>query len=104
MENFDVEVAQKLKISQDNTFKLLDKFEQELWDLTEYSLRDYATFDDNIMTFAISKQTFNDINIPLGKYKLSKDTENTYSYRIGHPLAKRIIENAIDKNLPIKQL
>src|SRR5574344_1163821 len=36
LENFDVEVAQKLKISKDNTNKFLDKFEQELWDLTKY--------------------------------------------------------------------
>ena len=104
LENFDVEVAQKLKISQDNTFKLLDRFEQELWDLTEYELRNYATFDDDIMTFAINRQPYSDINIPLGKYKLSKDTENAYSYRIGHPLAKKIIENTKDKTLPIKEL
>lgn len=104
LENFDVEVAQKLKISQDNTAKLLDRFEQELWDLTKHTLRDYAVFDDDIMTFTLDKIPYYDADISLGKYKLSKETENAYSYRIGHPLASKIIEKTKDKVLPVKKL
>lgn len=104
LENFDIEVAQKLKTNQDDTIRLLSKFEQELWDLTKYELRNYAIFNDDIMTFTLNQQPFENINISLGKYKLSKDAENAYSYRIGHPLAKKIISNAINYNLPIKSL
>lgn len=104
LENFDVEVAKKLKISNNNTKKFLDKFEQELWDLTKYCLNDYATFDDDNKFFMLDKNPFPEISVDKGPYKLGKNIEDAHTYRVGHKLAKCILNKYKDIQLPIKEL
>lgn len=104
LENFDVEVAQKLKLSKDNTEKYLDKFEQKLWDLTKYYLNNYAEFDNDEKYFMLNRNPFPELEINRGPYRLGKNIENANTYRIGHPLAQTIIKNCKDKKLPLKEL
>lgn len=104
LENFDVEVAQKLKISKDNTEKFLDKFEQKLWDLTKYCLGDCATFDDKNKFFLLDKNPFSEIDVNRGPYRLGKNIEDANTYRAGHPLARCIMNKYKHINLAIKEL
>ena len=104
LENFDIEVARKLKTSQDDTFILLSNFEQELWDLTTHTLKNFASFDNDTKTFELKNLPNDFKDISLGRYNLSKNSDNAYSYRIGHPLAVQIIEKNKDLNLPIKEI
>lgn len=104
LENFDVEVAQKLKLSKNNTEKFVNKFEQELWDLTKYYLKDYACFDDNNMSFMLNKNPFPDLKINKGLYRLGKNVEDANTYRAGHPLALRLLTNCKNFKLQPKEL
>ncbi len=104
LENFDVDVAQKLKINKDNTEKFLNKFEQKLWDLTKYCLADCATFDDKKMFFMLDKNPYLDLNINKGPYKLGKNVEDANTYRAGHPLAQRILNTYKNLELSPKEL
>ncbi|MGN0031221.1 MAG: SNF2-related protein [Candidatus Gastranaerophilaceae bacterium] len=104
LENFDAEVAQKLKLSKDSTEKYLDKFEQKLWDLTKYYLNDYADFDDNSKYFMLNKNPFPELKINRGPYRLGKNIEDANTYRVSHPLAQRIFADTKSKNLPIQEL
>lgn len=104
LENFDLEVAQKLKTREGSTQLLLSRFEQELWDLTSHMLKDFADFDEESKTFMLRSLPYNMGSEFLGTYKLDKNVENAYSYRVGHPLAKEIINDAKDKELPLKEL
>ena len=104
LENFDVEVAQKLKLSKDSTEKYLDKFEQKLWDLTKYYLNDYADFDDNKKYFMLNKNPFPELEINRGPYRLGKNIEDANTYRVSHPLAQRIFADTKSKKLPIQEL
>lgn len=104
LENFDVEVAQKLKLSKDSTEKYLDKFEQKLWELTKYYLNDYADFDDVEKYFMLNKNPFPELEINRGPYRLGKNIEDANTYRVSHPLAQKIFANSKNKELPIKEL
>lgn len=104
LENFDVEVAQKLKLSKDNTEKYLDKFEQKLWDLTKYCLENYAEFNDEKKYFMLNSNPFPDMNINRGPYRMGKNIEDANTYRIGHTLAQKILDKYKNKELPIKEL
>lgn len=104
LENFDVEVAEKLKLSKDNTEKYLDKFEQKLWELTKYCLKDYAEFNEKGKYFMLNKNPFPELKINVGPYRLEKNTEDTNTYRVGHPLAWKILKNCKEKKLPVKEL
>lgn len=104
LENFDIEVAQKLKLSKDNTEKYLDKFEQKLWELTKYSLNNCAEFNDDKKYFMLNKNPFPELEINRGPYRLGKNIEDANTYRVSHPLAQKIFANSKNKELPIKEL
>ncbi len=104
LENFDVDVAKKLKISKDKTEHCLNQFEKELWNLTKYYLSNYATFDDNNLYFMLDKNPFPQLNINNGPYKIGKNIEDANTYRVGHPLAQNIINECKNKHLPVKEL
>lgn len=104
LENFDVEVAQKLKLSKDNTEKYLDKFEQKLWELTKYYLNDYAEFNDDKKYFMLNQNPFPELEINRGPYRLGKNIEDANTYRVSHSLAQKIFINSKNKELPIKEL
>lgn len=104
LENFDVEVAQKLKLSKDNTEKYLDKFEQKLWELTKYYLNNCAEFNDDKKYFMLNKNPFPELEINRGPYRLGKNIEDANTYRVSHPLAQRIFADTKSKKLPIQEL
>lgn len=104
LENFDVEVAQKLKLSKDSAEKYLDKFERELWNLTKYYLNDYAKFNDDKKYFMLNKNPFPELEINRGPYRLGKNIEDANTYRVSHLLAQRIFIDTKSKKLPVREL
>ncbi len=104
LENFDEEVAEKLQISKNFTEKFLNKFNEQLWNITKIYLNGYAKFDEVQKSFILEKNPFQDICVNFGLYKFCQDGECANTYRIGHPLAEKIIENYKNKKLDIKEL
>jgi len=115
LENVDQEVIRKLKVSFEETKGYLNLFEQRLWKVTQYYLKDYATFGSNDYSFKLTKNPFKGENINPGPYIILKPQigqrksdipipDDTNIYRIGHPLAKQILENCRLATTPIKQL
>jgi superfamily II DNA or RNA helicase len=97
LENFDEEVAEKLKISRQKSQEFLNKYELWLWNLTKHYLKPHACFDSEKCAFNLSESLFKDI--PSGLYRIGKNIEDAYVYRIGHPLAQRILNDIQGKNL-----
>lgn len=96
-ENFDEEVIEKLKISQNASKEYLNQFERELLLLTRYKLdNEYARFE-NDTKFKLFKQPYKSIQKGIYEYK----SNDTYSenYRVGHPLAQNIINEYRNKKL-----
>lgn len=112
LENFDEEVAQKLRINFKESAASLTKFNKALWLLTRYALRDTARFDENGASFHLFDT---DIKDYAGRYcLLNADTgtrrsqlaipEHTQIYRVGHPLARHIIAEYINADLPCRDV
>jgi hypothetical protein len=78
----------------------LNKYESLLWILTKYYLNDYADFATDEYSFVLKNNPFSDLNLSLGPYKLAKNIDNSHIYRIGHPIAQRILNTAKEKQLP----
>lgn len=105
LENFDSEVHEKLKINLQASQEYLDRYESLLWQLTQFKLGASARFDEKAATFDLERNPFSDVpDVPLGRYKLGPATENTHIYRLGHPLAQRIVKCAADAELPCSHL
>lgn len=104
LENFDEEVREKLKSNFLETRQSLSKFEEKLWLLTQFMLQDKAVFNQDY-SFTLKENPYPELHIHEGPYLILKTNErgkksetevpdNTNIYRVGHPLAQRIIQEA----------
>ena len=103
LENFDAEVHDRLKINMKTTQEYLDKYERMLWGLTKFELKHDAVFDENYLTFFLKKRP-DGINTQVGNFYLGKRALDGHRYRLMHPLAQHLIENAKSKELLPKHL
>lgn len=92
LDNFDQEVVEKVRIQSSG---LLDRFNERLWLLTRYLLADYARFDGNHYSFYLTRNPFPGETIHAGPYRLGKNVEDANTYRVGHPLAQRVLAQAM---------
>ena len=92
LDNFDQEVVEKVRIQSSG---LLDRFNERLWLLTRYLLADYAQFDGDRYSFYLTRNPFPGETIHAGPYRLGKNVEEANTYRVGHPLAQRVLAQAM---------
>lgn len=88
LNNFDQEVIEKLRVSSND---YLDRFEEWLWQVTRFYLGPHACFDHGGYSFVLERNPFEGETIHPGPYRLGKRVEDANTYRIGHPLAQRIL-------------
>lgn len=88
LDNFDQEVVEKVRIQSSG---LLDRFNERLWILTRYLLNSFAEFDGTEYSFRLTSNPFPGETIHPGPYRLGKHVEDANTYRVGHPLAQRLI-------------
>jgi hypothetical protein len=89
LDNFDQEVVEKVRIQ---SHDFLDRFNEQLWRLTRHLLADYARFADNGYSFMLHTNPFPGEAIHPGPYRLGKGVEDANTYRVGHPLAQRVLD------------
>jgi superfamily II DNA or RNA helicase len=107
LDNFDTEVAQKLKMDLTTSLSNLDKFEQSLWLLLKYGLQKIANFDEEHKTLNIV-----DGNRYQGKYHLatfdgnkrSQVDDNEILLRMGHPMVQSLIEKCKELTSPCHEV
>lgn len=102
MENFDDEVREKLRIHDEASKAYLNRFERLLMQLTQHELNSHADFV-NDSAFLLKTCPF-DGNIPLGLYELPRRSGEAHLYRLGHPLADAVLEQAQSRTLPSAEI
>jgi ERCC4-related helicase len=98
LENFDEAVQEKLRLGKLEAEETLTRYEQWLWQITRFFLHDCAQFEDGRNAFTLIRNPFPEEKIHPGPYRTGKNVEDVNLYRVGHPLAQRIIETC--KALP----
>ena len=88
LNNFDQEVVEKVRVVSGD---YLDRFEEWLWQATRFYLAPYARFDQGGYSFELERNPFEGERIHPGPYRIGKHVEDANTYRIGHPLAQRIL-------------
>lgn len=96
LNNFDQDVVEKVRIQSRD---YLDRFEERLWWLTQYLLAPYARFEEREYSFTLERNPFPGETIHPGPYRMGKNVEDANTYRVGHPLAQRLLAQA--KALPV---
>ncbi|MEI8372183.1 MAG: SNF2-related protein [Planctomycetota bacterium] len=92
LDNFDQEVVEKVRVQ---SAGYIDRFNERLWLLTRYMLSDAAQFEPGQYSFYLTSNPFPGEAIHPGPYRIGKNVEDANIYRIGHPLAQRILAKAM---------
>lgn len=92
LENFDDEVREKLKVRNEDSKASLDRYERMLLQLSEFELREHATFRDD-GSFDLHRVPCEG-DIPLGLYELPRRSGQAHYYRLTHPLAEAVVSAA----------
>jgi hypothetical protein len=71
LDNFDQEVIERVRIESRN---VLDQFNERLWKLTRYLLREHARFDDENFGFVLHSNPFAGEAIHPGPYRMGKSS------------------------------
>lgn len=101
LDNFDQEVVEKVRIQSKG---VLDRFNEQLWRLTEYLLASYASFNENGYSFTLHTNPFPGEIIHPGPYRMEKGVEDANIYRVGHPLAQRVLDRGRNLTLPTAEV
>jgi superfamily II DNA or RNA helicase len=88
LDNFDQEVVEKVRIQSED---VIGRFNERLWQLTRYLLCDDARFDDAESSFVLESSRFAGEGIYPGPYRMGRRVEDANTYRVGHPLAQRVL-------------
>jgi ERCC4-related helicase len=107
LEEFDEDVHSRLKLQLEEAEKRVDVFSKMFWSLTRYVLGEKAEFNLKSYTFNLVESPSSDIQkglYKLGQYKMiskgQERSEDTFTYRLGHPLGSQVIEIAKSLELP----
>jgi len=101
LNNFDQEVIEKVRIAANDS---LNRFEDQLWRTTRYFLTPYAHFEDGRHGFTLKKNPFPGETIHSGPYHMGRNVEDANTYRVGHPLAQRILRQCLKLETPPVEL
>jgi adenine-specific DNA-methyltransferase len=105
LENFDDEVREKLRVSNENSRAYLNRFERLLMHLTRQELDESAQFlNDSSFILKSCPYPSPDALIPLGLYELPRRTGEAHLYRLTHPLAEAVVAQAKSRALPPAEL
>ena len=94
LENFDEEVHEKLKVSKNKSEGFQSRYERMLMRLSRHELNGHAVFGESEETFDLTANPFPELDIPTGRYELPRRSGDTHLYRLGHPLAVRLVKQA----------
>lgn len=102
LENFDDEVREKLRLRDEQSKKHLGRYEHMLLGLTRHELQHHAYFDSD-HSFQLLQHPWGP-EIPSGTYVLTRRQdqerpEQAYTYRLGHPLAQILLQQAKNRKL-----
>jgi len=93
IDNLDVAVQEKLRISRDESNDYLSRYEQRLWELLKYSVSDIAELND--VDHSLKIRQSNLPGVPAGSYYLGNDASREgHKIRLHHPIAIHTLENA----------
>jgi adenine-specific DNA-methyltransferase len=101
LENFDDEVREKLRVRADASTASLNRIERTLMQLTAHELNRHIELK-NDSSFILHTSPFPDM--PLGLYELPRRTGEAHLYRLNHPLAEAIVNQAKARQLPVSEV
>lgn len=95
IENFDLDVVNKLRLRRECASNSLTQFQQLLWLLTvDFLGNSINIVDATSYKFMLRRSPEDAPKFDVGPYQMGKNIDDAFLYRIGHPLAQYILAKA----------
>lgn len=120
LENFDIDVHDRLRIQLQDTRAHLDRFSRRFWDLSQHVLKGKVWFDSERLSFDLKSPRPADLpsEVPMGRYHLISRNQPSnpdslavndpnldgHIYRLSHPLGEWVVQNAQVTDTPLQRL
>ena len=101
LDNFDSEVAERLKVSRDESDNYLNKYEEMLWQLVKHQLPENTDIDNANHAFVLTDSVG---EAQPGRYYLGSSDQDGYKLRLQHPLAEHVLSIAKSSQTPRAKL
>ena len=101
LNNFDQEVIERVRIQ---SHAVLDRVNERLWRLARHVLGDDAVFDERAFSFSLLRNPFPGEPIHPGPYRLAREADDANVFRVGHPLAQRVMDLARTADTPSSEV
>ena len=101
LNNFDQEVIEKVRVQAGNS---RNRFEELLWRATQFLPRTLRPFRPSGHSFDLERNPFPGETIHPGPYRMGRNVEEANTYRVGHPLAQRVLECCLALETPSAEL
>lgn len=99
LENFDDEVREKLKATNEDARASLDRFEQALIRVTRHELDGAAEWVGDSAFQLTASPPWAKRDVPLGLYELPRRSGEAHLYRLNHPLGEAVVARAKGRRL-----
>ncbi|THT97708.1 DEAD/DEAH box helicase [Lampropedia puyangensis] len=107
LENFDEDVQEKLRVRAEDSQRTRNKFEKMLLGLTAAELAANTRFDEagfDLLRLPDALAGTTSVEIELGRYELPRRIGEAHLYRVSHPLAQWVIQQAKNRQLGTSKL
>ncbi|MBK9387845.1 MAG: DEAD/DEAH box helicase family protein [Planctomycetes bacterium] len=101
LDNFDASVVERVRVE---TKDALDRFQERLWLVTQHVLAGVADFDAGEHSFTLRRNPFAGESIHAGPYRMGRAVSGANTFRVGHPLAQRVLSEAKVKATPSRSV
>lgn len=101
LNNFDQEVIEKVRVEAGNS---RNRFEELLWKTTHFYLQPFARFDGSGYSFVLERNPFPNESIHPGPYRMGRNVEDANTFRVGHQLAQRVLDECLALETPPAEL
>lgn len=106
LEHFDEDVHKRLRLRLEDAQSRLDDYGKNFWRLTRTLLQEYASFDEEALTFHLNQSPTE--LAPAGRYHLIskqspevvKNDPHAQLYRLSHPLGEYVLDTACELETP----
>ena len=82
---------------------VLDRVNERLWRLAHHVLAANAVFEERDYSFSLLRNPFPDEPIHPGPYRLTRAADDANVFRVGHPLAQRLMAAARAAETPARR-
>ena len=107
LENFDEDVQERLRLRNQDAKASLGKLERLLMRFTRGALHGHADFTDDDTSFVLKSLPSNVTEFDesqLGQYELPRRSNDAHIYRLGHPLAQALLQQAKQQPLGVEKV